>query len=84
MVIVSVADSVPSDTVRVKVIVPAEDGAVNVGFWAMLFDNVTDGPAVLAQVYVRESPFGSVPEPLKVTKAPATTDWLEPAFAVGA
>ena len=43
----------------------------------------TDVPDVCAQEYVMESPFGSVPEPFRVTDAPGATVWFGPASAVG-
>ena len=60
MVTVSVSEFGPSDTVNVNTMVPAEDGAVNVGFATVALDKDTAGPLVFAQEYVRESFSGSV------------------------
>ena len=73
MVTVSVAEFVPSDTVSVMIIFPVVVGAVNVGFCVMGLVSETDEPDVRSQEYERESPFGSVPEPLRVTVAPGAT-----------
>ena len=75
----------PSLTTSRKVNVPALDGAVNVGFCAVLLDSVTGVPPVWVQVYVRGSPSGSeLPDPSSCTEDPVDTVCAGPAFATGA
>jgi len=73
MVTVSECEFGPSDTVRVKTMVPALEGAVNVGFATVALDKVTSGPEVFVQEYVRESPSGSEPLPFSVTNEDRAT-----------
>ena len=60
IVTVSAAEVLPpAVTVRLKVRVAAEEGAVNVGLSAEALLRVTVGPAVWDQAQVRVSPSGS-------------------------
>ena len=84
MVISSVSESVPSDTVSMKISFVGSDGAVNVVRADADSFMVTVGVSESwLHEYERESPSGSVPEPLRVTILPGGNVLSRPAFAVG-